>query len=160
MFHVFQLRPWKRTYATACVAAAIARHDVRRARARRVDRDVREPVPLEERERVGALVLGHPRAVPELDQRDERVEQRPRRARELVERLARLLDARVVLEQDAAQLPDELERRERVAELGERALARSVSSWPVIAPHAFAWKTKPAGVRSAHRAAVSGVGRR
>ena len=50
------------------------------------------------------------RAVAELDQRHERLEQ-PAHPRQLVERLGRLLDARVVLEQDAAHLPGRLERR-------------------------------------------------
>ena len=123
MFQVFALRPWKRTYATGCVAAATGGDDVRRARPRRVDGDVGEPVALEERERVRPLVLLEPGAVPELDERDERIEQRAD-ARELGFRLGRLHEPRVVLEQDPAELPGELERLERRAELGERRVVR------------------------------------
>ena len=39
------------------------------------------------------------------------------------------------------------------------ACSRSASSCPVIPLLAFAWKTNPSGVRSAHFAAVSGEGR-
>ena len=55
----------------------------------------------------------------ELDERDERVEETAD-ARELVLRLGRLHEPRVVLEQDAAQLSRQLERLDRRAEVGER----------------------------------------
>ncbi len=98
-----------------------AGHDVRRVPTRRVDRHVREAVPLEEGEGVGALVLLHPRAVPELDERDEGVEQRPGRL-QLLHCLPGLLEPRRVLQQHAAELARALERRQRLAELGERLL--------------------------------------
>ena len=79
-------------------------------------------MPLEERERVRPLVLVEPGAVPELDERGQRVEERCRGG-ELGERRARLDEARRVLEQDAAELPGPLERLERLAEGGERRLA-------------------------------------
>ncbi len=136
------------------------RHDVRRARRRRIDRDVRKPFVLEEGQRPGALLLRHPRTMPELDQRDERRQQLAHAA-QLVHRRTRLDEARVVLQQDTAQLPRLLERRERRAELAERDLARLRSPRvPVICADAFACHTKPGGVRSAHRAAFSGEGRR
>src|SRR5438477_9137815 len=69
------------------------------------------------------LVLGHPRTMAKLDQRDERVEQTGNVA-QLVQSLRGLLHARMELQQDAAQLPRRLERRERLAELREGALAR------------------------------------
>ena len=99
-----------------------AGHDVRRVPARRVDRHVREAVALEEGEGVGALVLLDPRAVPELDERDERVEQRRGRL-QLLHCLPGLLEPRRVLEQHAAELARVLQRRQRLAELGERLLA-------------------------------------
>ena len=114
---------------------------------------------LEKRERVGALLLGHPRPMAELDQRHERRQESLDLA-QLVERLGRLLDARMELQQHAAQLPRRLERRQRLAELAYARSRESVSSCPVISFDAFAWKTNPAGVRSAQRADVSGVGRR
>ena len=95
------------------------REDVRRARPRGVHRHVREPVPLEERERVRTLVLLEPGAVPELDERDERLEELTH-ALELGLRLGGLPNSGVVLEEDPAELPRELERLERRAELGER----------------------------------------
>ena len=104
-----------------------------------------------------ALVLLQPRAVAELDERDERVEQR-RGGRSSSIASLRLHEPRRVLEQHAAELPRRLERRERLAELARTPCSRSASSWPVISPLAFAWKTKPSGVRSAHFAAVSGRG--
>ena len=58
MFHVFALRPWKRTYATECGRLGMAATTFEARVMRRVDRDVGEPVPLEERERVRPLVLG------------------------------------------------------------------------------------------------------
>ena len=76
MFQVFALRPWKRTYATRVGRRRDGRQDVGCARARGIHRDVGETVSLEERERVRALVLLQPRAVAELDERDEWVEQR------------------------------------------------------------------------------------
>ena len=123
MFHVFALRPWKRTYATECVAAAMPRDDVRRARHRGVDGHVREPVRLEERERVGTLVELHPRPVPELDERNERLEPRAN-AFELGERIRRLDEPWVVLEEDPAELARQLERLQRRAERGERVVVR------------------------------------
>ena len=78
-------------------------HDVGGARPRRVDGDVREAVLLEERERVRLLVRLQPGAVAKLHERHERVEQ-VAGGHGLVERLPRLLHARVVLEEDAAHL--------------------------------------------------------
>ena len=57
--------------------------------------------------------------MPELDERNERVEE-VADGLELGLRLGRLDESRVVLEQDPAELPGELERLERRAELGER----------------------------------------
>src|SRR3954447_5011702 len=88
-----------------------------------VDRDVRKAVLLEEAERVRALVLLHPRAVPDLDQWHWRVEPFARES-ELGFRPGRLDEARVVLQQDAAQLSGELERLHRGPELGEGAVRR------------------------------------
>ena len=107
-----------------------------------------------------ALVLGHPRAVAELDQRHERVEQ-VRDVAQVVERLGRLLHARVELQQHAAQLARTPRAARATSRNSTNARSReSVSSWPVISFDAFAWKTKPSGVRSAQRAAFSGDGRR
>ena len=100
-----------------------ARRDVRGAGERRIDRDVREPLLLEEAERVRALVELHPGAVAELDQRHERVEPVAREG-ELGLRLGRLDEPGVVLEQDAAELARELERLDRRAELGKGAVGR------------------------------------
>ena len=60
-------------------------------------------MPLEEVERVGSLGLLEPRAVPELDEWDERVEE-ILHDRELLLRRLRLDEARVVLEEDPLQL--------------------------------------------------------
>src|SRR5581483_1242176 len=100
---------------------------------RRVDGDVREAVPLEERERVCSLILLDPGAVAELDERDERVEERRDRL-QLLHRLLRLREARRVLEEDAAQLAGVLEWCQRVPELGERLLAVGL----LVAGHPFA----------------------
>ncbi len=97
--------------------------DVGRARHRRVDRDVREPRALEEVEGRGAFLRLHPRAVTELDERDER-RQTGRDALELFERSGRLREPRVVLEEDPAQLSGQLERLDRCAERGERRVGR------------------------------------
>ena len=97
--------------------------DVGGARARAVERDVRELVRLEERERVGPLCLLEPRAVAELDERHERREAR-RGASELGLRRLALREARVVLEEDAAELAGELERLERGPEEPERLVGR------------------------------------
>ena len=102
--------------------------DVRRTRPRAVERDERKAVRFEERERVGALVVLRPRPVPELDERHERREAL-RRTSELSFRLGRLREARVVLEQDAAELAGELERLERGAEQAER-LVRGLAVVP------------------------------
>src|SRR5699024_116478 len=82
-----------------------------------------EIVPLKERERVGALLLLHPRAVPELDERDERGEPFGG-VHQLLLRGAGLDEPRVVLEQDAAELAGELERLERRPELPEGTVGR------------------------------------
>ena len=86
-----------------------AGRDVGGPRQRGIDRDVGEALLLEEAERVRALVELHPGAVAELDQRHERVEP-VAGAGELGLRLGRLDEARVVLEQDSAELAGELER--------------------------------------------------
>ena len=95
------------------------RKHVRGLGRRCVDRDHRETVALEEGERVVALVVSEPRAVPELDERNEGVEERLH-LRELLLRLVRLDEAGVVLHQDPAQLPGELERFDRRPEGCER----------------------------------------
>ncbi len=77
---------------------------------------------LQEAERVVALLVREPGTVPELDQRNEWVEELPD-PRELILRLVRLDESRVVLEQDSAQLAGELEWLDRRAELGEGARA-------------------------------------
>ena len=130
--------------------------DVRGASPRRVDRDVCEAVPLEEGERVRLLVRLHPGAVAELDERHERVEQ-VAGGDELVERLSRLLDAWVVLEEDAAHLP-ERSSGASASRNSRNAWSRSASRCPVISPDALTWKVKSGGVRSAHFWAVSGDG--
>src|SRR5262245_40725056 len=99
------------------------RDDVGRPRHRRVDRDVGEAVPLQECERVRALLRLHPRSVPELDERYERLEPRANPL-ELRKRLGGLLDPRVVLQEDPTQFPRQLERLDGGAELGERLVAR------------------------------------
>ena len=73
-------------------------------------------MPLEEGQRAGRLALLEPRAVAELDERHER-RQALVHPFELGERLARLDEARVVLDEHSAQLPRQLERLERGAEL-------------------------------------------
>ena len=45
-----------------------------------------------------------------------------------------------------------------VAEVGGSCSA--LTGWRVMTPNAFTWKTNPAGVRSAQRAASSGSGKR
>ena len=101
----------------------VAGDHVRRARHRGVDGHVREAVALEERERVGALVRLHPGSVPELDERDEGCDSRADPL-ELGERFGRLHEARVVLEQDPAQLPGQLQRLDRRPEGGKRRVVR------------------------------------
>ena len=100
-----------------------ARCHVRRTGQRGIDRDVGEPVFLQEAERVRALVRVHPGAVAKLDQGHERFQPAARPC-ELVLRLLRLHEARVVLEQDAAELPRQLQRLERTPEGRERGVAR------------------------------------
>jgi hypothetical protein len=74
MFHVFSFRPWNRTYATGCVISA-CRATTFEARVIGVSTGhVREARALEELERRRPLARLHPRAVPELDERDERCE--------------------------------------------------------------------------------------
>ncbi len=123
MFHVFSLRPWKRTYATECVAAACRAMTFDARVIGRVDGYVREPVRLEERERVGTLVGLHPRPVAELDERNERLEPRAN-AFELGERIRRLDEPWVVLHEDPAELARQLERLERRAERSEGVVVR------------------------------------
>ena len=95
--------------------------------------------------------------MPELDERDERVE-KVAHGLELRLRLGRLPEARVVLEEDPAELPGELERLERGAELGERR-ACSAGSWPVIDACALTWNVNSGGVRCAQRPVTAGSGR-
>jgi len=97
--------------------------DVRGPRQRSVHRHVGEPLLLEEPERVRAFVGIHPRAMTELDQRHERLEP-GEHACELVLRLLRLDEPRVVLHQHATQLPRELEWLDRAAESGEGCVGR------------------------------------
>ena len=148
MFHVFSLRPWKRTYATAWVATACARDDVRGARHAACPPTRTRARALEERERVRALVRLHPGAVAELDERNERRDA-PRRPLELRHRRGRLREARVVLEQDSAELPGELERLG--ARRGTRRRLRPVGSpsCNVIVLCALTWKVNSGGVRCA-----------
>ena len=133
------------------------RHDVRRTSRGRVDGDVREPVALEELERVGALVLLEPRPMPELYEGDERIDEITD-ARQLRLRLGRLDEARVVLEEDPLQLSGKLERLERGAEVTERDFLVRL----LVPRHrrvAFTWKMNSGGVRCAQRPVTSGSGR-
>ena len=67
MFHVFPLRPWKRTYATGCVAAAM-RGTTLEARVSGASTDTyASPCGPRNASVSPTLLLGHPRAVPELD---------------------------------------------------------------------------------------------
>ena len=95
--------------------------------------------------------------MPELDERHER-RQAAGCPLELGERLARLREARVVLEQDAAELARQLERLERGAKRAKGVVGR-LASCQVIAAFALTWKTNPSGVRSAQRPVTSGSGR-
>ena len=136
MFQVAAFRPWKRTYATRCVAAATRGETFEARVAGAVERDERKPVRLEERERVDALGLFEPGAGGGLlDERDERREALGR-PRELGLRGRRLREARVVLQEDALELPRQLEGLERSPEQEERLVGRA-------RPRATSWLRRP-----------------
>ena len=133
------------------------RQDVRGARRRRVDRDVREPVALEERERVGALVLLEPRAVPELDERDERIEE-VADAESSSFASADLTKRGWYWRRIPFSFP-ESSSGSSDARKSANARSWSASSCPVIVSCAFTWKTNSGGVRCAQRPVTSGSGR-
>ena len=108
------------------------RHEVlRRVGARRVDGDVRRTDPLEERERLRAVLVVEPRAVTELDEHLVAAELRARPL-EIVERRLLEDDVRRELEEDPAELARAPQRLERLEEAPED-LAAQLARRPVDA---------------------------
>ena len=158
MFHVFSLRPWKRTYATGCVAAAW-RATTFDARVIGVSTDTTRGRCRSRNASVSARSSGfHPRAVAELDERDERVDSRAN-ARELGERLGRLHEAGVVLQRGsrAASRRARAARATRGTPRTPRRPARPRD--PSSSSCAFTWKMNSGGVRCAQRPVTAGIGK-
>ena len=157
-FQVFQFRPWKRTYATGCVAAAI-RGSTFVARVAGESTETYERPCRSRNESVSACSSS---VIHERWRNSTSGTSGSRRAAsgsssasasgDFLKRGGYCISTPRSF--PAAWSGSSASRNSR------NAVSTSASSCPVIAFDAFAWKTKPSGVRSAQRAEVSGEGKR
>ena len=121
-----------------------ARHDVESLASRRVDRDVRQPVLLEERE--ACRLARPPRPTSGGGTRSAgragRAGARPAASSSSASR--DFLKRGGYWSSTPRSFPD-CSSGASASRNSRNAVSRSASSWPVISPLAFAWKTKPSG---------------